>query len=822
MANILLEIAGDPSDGKRALAEMARELAMFSREEAEAAAYVDTSEANRELDELKVALERVDAKKVAPEVNVRIAKAQTDIAVLKAELEKLDGEDVEVDVDVKRGVAEKLGALSGLITKIGQDTEDLSGGPLRNFISRIGESADGASLFGVSLGKIALAAPIVIAVLVAVVGQLVAVVASAVSAAGGLAALAVAFGATLVPGILLGIGAIAKFAAESETAGTAAYALAGNLKDVWNTFQNATAGGANEVFQGLSDALRDLDPLVESLRPAFTRLGEAGGNALRMLGEHFSSPAWREFFVFVTDSLAKLSPLMARSFGAFADILRNIATAAMPFLIDGLRSVAEFLEGIADKTSDIGGLQKVIGGMVDSLSAWLDLLGGAADLVGAFVGAFAPLGDGIVESLAEGAHNLADWLRSGDGLDEVKQFFEQTGPLAGELGKLVLQIGLALIQIAEIVAPVLAPVVHLLNKIFEAANKALSYLADKVPGVAGALTGVVSPIAAIAAAFPAVKQAAADAFTGVKQAASDAWGGVKSAASDSFDWIKGAAPKIFDAVFAALTAPIRFQIEFAQDIAGRARNIWEAVKGVISDGIKFVISFAEGIVSRARTIWSAVKGVVTDVIKFVLQFADGIAGRARSIWSSVKGVITDAISFVFSLPSEIAGRARDLWSTVKGVISDAIQFVIDLPGVGGLVSAARAIWDAINDALPDIEISIHIPTPSLPDIPGAATGVRDLAKGGLRRVGEEGEELMFVPTGADIYTAAETRNILRALASGAVAPAASPVSSPVPAVVGGNGVTIGELKVVSPGTGSPDPDVALAQISARLRARGIL
>lgn len=792
IANILLQVTGDSDDARRELEAVSRDLALFGRETAEAEVDIETVGAEAHLEELEVRLSEFSADDHSAEVNVLIAKAQADLKVLRAELTAIDKKEVEVDVDVRRGIAEKVGSLVGQIKKLDDVTTEAAKGGIRNFVSGIGEAFSGASIFGVSLKAIAIAAPFVLTALIAIVGQLVAVVASAASAAGGIGALAIAFVSALIPGIALAAGAIANFAQNADIAGTAAHALKGSLGDVATAFKDATAGGSNALFRGLSDGLREVGPLIDHLGPAFTRLGEAGGDAIRALASQFSSPAWEKFFTFTTDSLAKLTPLFAQSFGAFADILKNIATAAMPFLIKAFQGLADGLDAVAEKTSDIGGLREVIGGMVASLRVWGELLGGLGDLTAAFVEAFAPFGDSIVESLADGAHNLADWLRSSDGLDEIQQFFETTGPLASELAELVLKVSLALIQMAELIAPALTPVVSLLNKVFDAANKALDFITDHAPAVARAMTAVIFPITALADAFGPIKAAAEAAFNAVKDLAGD--------------------------VVDLLAEPINFVFNAPRDVLGVIRDIWKAGKGIVSDVIDFVLKAPRDVLGVVRDIWRTAKGIVRDAIDFVLHAPREVLGVVRDIWRTAKGVISDAIDFVLRVPHDAAGAARDLWGDVKGVISDAIDFVLGF--ASGIIDKARDIWNAVNDALPDITLNIDIPKPSVPhiDVPGFASGVRDRATSSLALVGEKGPELRFVPKGADVFNVGETQRILRALAGGVAAPAVAGASSS--ATGSGRGDTYYDVKVVSPGTGAPDPAVAMAQWNAMLRAQG--
>jgi phage-related protein len=856
VANILLEVTGDSDDARRELEAVSRDLALFGRETAEAQADLDTTPAKAHLEELEAKLASFSADDHSTEVNILIAKAQADLAVLQAELSRIDGENVTVDVDVRRGIVEKIASLNGQIERLGAATETAASGGIRNFVAGIGEAFSGASIFGVSLKAITIAAPFVITAIIAVVGQLAAVVASAASAAGGIVALGTAFGAALVPGIALAVGAIANFKDDVETAGTAAHALSGNLGLVANAFKDATAGGSNALFRGLSDGLHEIAPLVDSLGPAFTRLGQAGGDAIRSLAAQFSSPAWAKFFTFTTDSLARLTPLFAQSFGAFANILKNIATAAMPFLIKAFDGLADGLESVADKTSDIGGLRDVIRGMVKSLSAFGSLIGGATDLVGAFVEAFAPFGDSIIESLADGAHNLADWLRSSEGLDKINQFFEDTGPLASELGKLILNISLALIQIGQLVAPALTPVVHLLNLMFEAANKALTFLIDHFGDLPRLATAVILPITFLIGLFGRLGSAASAAFTslgdalsalgnafsdvasaissGFSSALSAVVGtarGVASAAVDAvrdrvgaataagvaiFNGVRAGFSAVRGAVVAVARAIAKAAVDAVRALAGAARGAGQAVFSAVRGGF----NAARGaVVSAARSIAQAAVAAVRALIGAARSAGQGVMNAVQGGFNAARGAVVDAaraiaqgaVDAVRSVVGAATAAGRALGNSVASGIRAAI---------GAVTSAAQSIWDTAKSIIEaPLHINIDVPDVHIP-VPGFAGGVRGRSGSGLALVGEQGPELSFIPPGADVFTASETRRILRALADGVARPIGGGAS---PALAGaGGGTVIGEqsFHFNTPGTGNPDPRIAMAQAALIQRQKG--
>lgn len=766
VANILLEVLGDSDDAQRALEEVSAELAVFGRQTAEADADIDTDGAQANLDALKARLAAFSATDVTADVNVRIAEAQAELAVLQAELSRIDGDDVNVDVNVRQGVVSRIRSLTrqvdGLQTSLANASEGSS--TLGSFLSALIPSA------GVLKGALLAVAVVLASSLVA---ALAAMVASLAEALAGVGALAVALGAALVPGAVLAIGALVRFAATAEEAGTAAYALVEAGEEFGEVFKEATAEGADAVFAGIADALGEIAPVVDKLGPAFTRLGEAGGDAFRELGKFFGSSDWTQFFRFTASALEKLTPLFMRSFGAFSKVLANIAEASMPFLIRGFERLAEGLENLAAKTSDIAELRKDIGGLVDQLRAWLRLMRGIGDAFVAFTEAVSGQGQEFVEWLTAGTEAFADWTRSDEGRERIRQFFDDVLPLAKSTIELVVRFGVVFLQAVQLVSPAVKKVVDLFNDVLVGVSAALDYIQKNAPWAVAALRTVVLPITTII----------------------DEW----------------------DELVGLVASPLEFILNFQDDVQERARKIWHGVKGVVEDGIKFILQFQKDVQTRARKIWQGVRDKITDGIRFVLSFQQDVQNRARKIWSGVKGVISDAINFIFSLPSDVGSRARGIWETVKGIISDTINFVLGI--ASGILDKARSIWSDVKGILGKvITIPLKFDLPNLPDIPGLATGVRDLARDGLHRVGEMGEELVWLPQGADVYTANETRKILRALAGGA----RGQNVAAAPALSGGasRGDTNYYLTVQAPSSGTADPEATLALLTAKLRARG--
>ena len=851
---ILLRVTGDTDDAEKDLATLAAELSGFDREEAEATldledgrvreklraiegklnefardtatakADLDTREARGQLQVLQAGLDRIDGRNVSPDIDAYVTQALLKIEALNAELDRIDSKDVDVDVNVRRDVAGKILALSTSLGKLA-DQGDEAAGAMNNAAGAGGGLGKQFSVMGVSGQGLVAVLAVLIPSVTALAGAAAALVASLLSAAGAVGALGVALGSTLIPVIGLAVGAIARFKATSDQAGSAAAALKDAFGGIKEAFLDVTKAGADNLFEGLAAALASLKPVVKELGPMFTNLGKAGGQAARILAKELASPAMVAFLKQAGAAAADLAPIFARSFGAIGRILANISRAAMPFLIAGFREVAGWLGKVADKTGNIGALRRVIGGMVKSLSAWGDLLGGIVDLTAAFVQAFAPFGDQIVRQLGDGARNLADWLRSSDGLDKIKQFFEDTGPLAAEIAKLVLNIALAFAQLGQFLAPALTPIVKGFNEILGVLNDVLSWLNDKIPnGVRAAAGSLVSlflgfgklkagaSIAAVAirfligvaggigGAFSGAVKAAVNVARGIINAMRGAWSVVRSVTSNIRDFTRTAWGSIRDftrRIWQGVRDSVREPLQAARDavrnivqgIRDIARNVWQAIRDFtrsIWQGIRDAVRDPLGNARDAvRNITSAIRDVARNAWQAVREFTSSIWGNIREAIQTAMQNAREVVSSVGSNIREAAvtafrntlDAARSILSNLRSAVSTAFQGAASAVRSAGsaIVSAARSIWDQVKSVL-SVPISLHIEVPDV-KIPNPFSAVADA-----------------IPTAV--------------------------TSGPTLTDATGSSVLNNNITVQTPDGDLPDVNTFVAQLDARLRLRG--
>jgi TP901 family phage tail tape measure protein len=192
------------------------------------------------------------------------------------------------------------------------------------------------------------------------------------------------------------------------------------------------------------------------------------------------------------------------------------------------------------------------------------------------------------------------------------------------------------------------------------------------------------------------------------------------------------------------------------------RAVVGAVTGFISAHWRQVMNAAAAAINYIRKNW---RGLM------LLLF--GPFGAAAVIiighWHQIMNAAGAAISFirghwqalVSAIPvlGPLIAAVTSHWSTFRSVAAPALGAVRSI--LGGIVSALGQIVSWANSAANALA-NIHVPSislPNLPGIPGIATGVTNFS-GGVALVGERGPELVNLPRGADVHTAAETRSIL--------------------------------------------------------------
>lgn len=249
------------------------------------------------------------------------------------------------------------------------------------------------------------------------------------------------------------------------------------------------------------------------------------------------------------------------------------------------------------------------------------------------------------------------------------------------------------------------------------------------------------------------------ALTGLQTAWETVWPIVQSAVSTVYGFLKETVWPWFQTAFAWVTDTGLPAVQSAFN------TVWPIIQSAVSTVYGFfkdtvwpflqtafndAATWIESMKDRWDTAIAAAKLIVAGLqtkveeVKAGIDVAVGvIKGLFTTGWDTVKSTVEgvwNSIGSSISGPIETAkGLVNTAISTIKGWIQEGIDKV-------------NALIGAIN-SIPGI--------PNMPDVPQFATGVRNFS-GGLALVGERGPELVTLPRGADVYSAAESRQMVGA------------------------------------------------------------
>lgn len=204
------------------------------------------------------------------------------------------------------------------------------------------------------------------------------------------------------------------------------------------------------------------------------------------------------------------------------------------------------------------------------------------------------------------------------------------------------------------------------------------------------------------------------------------------------------------------TLLIGFIISVLPLLAAKAAAWWAIAAGVIAANLPLIaIAAAIGIVIKVLDHFGLLRPLISAVFG-AIQFGAGIAGKAVEVVGGIIGTVARKIGDAWN---GLTGVTRKVWDGLGGIIKGALNVVI------GLINGFIRFINGIQIHIPEIGVGpVHSPAfdwngMNLGTIPALASGVRGFA-GGLAMVGERGPEIVNLPQGSNVHSAAESAGMM--------------------------------------------------------------
>lgn len=502
------------------------------------------------------------------------------------------------------------------------------------------------------------------------------------------------------------------------------------IQQVSAAIKDALGPATDAVIGGLATSLGNVATIAKALKPAFTVIGAAIGQALAQFSGELVKPEWISALNALALGGAQLVGIFtADIFIPFLQILRDIAVAALPLLLDGLQQFGDMLQGLAADTGSAD-LTAIFTGLVGQLGAWLNLgLAIGAVFLALFKNAAGP-GKGLVDTLTKGALALAAWLNSKEGTKAVKDFFDKTLPVAKEFVRSVIEMIGAFVRFGIAAAPAVKTVLDVLTFV-------LTHIKE--------IALVLLPLGILFGSTFAIATAAVIGVIAVINNLPKIIGAVKTAVGA----VGGAFKTAFDFAKNQVSAAINFIGEKFSAFAKTAKSIGTTIGNGIVSGLSTAFKALEGI---GKTVLNGLVTVLNLGIDAINKLTPGplkIAGHTiipgipdiPHIPELAAGGITTGSTF-----AQIGEAGREavlpLTRRVFGELAAAItaQMRLAAPRAGG-PQLAFAGAPTGNVAGRDGRGGVHIehfhthidaPAGELPDVQTTATGLTRLME---RRAG---------------------------------------------------------------------------------------
>lgn len=498
--------------------------------------------------------------------------------------------------------------------------------------------------------------------------------------------------------------AIAKLSPSARAFAVAVRDASPALKDLQQQLQEAFFS-SSYLAQQVPKAMRALD----SLRPVLVALTKQFGETTRQVAN----------FALSGDSV----DFMARSIDNFRLLVQGASRGLVPLLV-GIRSVGEVGGSLLPRLGNaIGDVATRFGAWLDEIAnngqllEWIDqaiatlkTLGEIAGNIGGILGSIFRVaeetGGGLLNTLAELTEAADEFLSSAEGQNALASVFEavleiarQLAPvfstlagtlvpaLAGALGRLALEIGPALVETVEALAPAFGPVANALADVLSAVAPLLPPLAQLVALLAQSLAGGLSALAAeLGPTIALLGGAFTEALTTLAPVMSRLVAqALPLAAAFGADLAAAIAPLVPHIValaqaFADALLPALPQLTAAaQQLLPVFIQLATVLAETMAQGIQAIIPLLPGLITLFVGMATAMLHVTATgarLLTWIIQFGQFL-GR-------LPGIVGAAVS---SFVSFLVNGFRSALATVTNVGAQIINWFQSLPGrIGGFLS----------------------------------------------------------------------------------------------------------------------------------------
>jgi hypothetical protein len=504
--------------------------------------------------------------------------------------------------------------------------------------------------------------------------------------------------------------------------------LLGTVRTFADEFRKSFQPATDAIFRGVDSGLQKVEPLLSRFSGRFAGIGDTIGDVLDHAAGSLAGPTWTRALDSFIDTTGRIVKPISNAFGSVLVILRDIAVAAQPYVIEFAHWMERALGGIADKTGDARRLDDVIATLVDHTRKWADLGGSVVGLFSALFQGGARDGKSLVETITRIVDRWTAFLNTREGQQQLRRFFHDSVERTKDFFRVVFVLADAFFKLFDTIN-------H--NRV------AFAIVVGGLVAIAGAVIGVPALILAIGTAL-VVAYTKSRTFREVVEV-------------------------VFQHTRKTIGEFVDFFLGMATTFLGGLSSMASAASHVPIIGDKF-----KGIANGIDTARDAIDGLregirkATDPMGHFATAAQEMGRKAYRSFADLRKDSLDQLKRIKSGTLDESKQAKDALATNFRVAADAVQRQTKRMG-GSTEDAMAKVHKLMVDALhayglkatdahklfPNYEDRIAGGLAAGPPAPGRARGGRVQARAGGGWIGQAGQAggdniFMDAPVGAAI------------------------------------------------------------------------
>ncbi|MDA1478358.1 phage tail protein [Bacillus changyiensis] len=494
-----------------------------------------------------------------------------------------------------------------------------------------------------------------------------------------------------------------------------------SFKANWKEIAKSTK---KPIMQTFINSLNSLKSILNSLRPMFKSVANAGLELSESFKKSLNAPDVKKFFDYLNKNAGPQFLTMTKTMGNYLRGFLNLMVAFGPLGEQMSKSILKSSEAFVKWTASLSGSDKFKAFIQYTKENGPKLLtifkNIGSGLIGIFT-AFAPMSSDMLTGLVKLTERFKEWgnsLSQSQAFQEFINYVRQNTPkvlsLVGELANLIVNLGVGM-------APLGSQILELVNSFLKWTNSMM----ESNP-VIGQVIGYLITIGGLFRAVTPLAIAFSSAFK---------WADIISMAKKVGKAIKWVGSVIGIVGKAFLSNPILMVVAAIAAAAFLIIKNWDAVSAFFIDlwnGIKEnSISIWNSITNFLSGIWSKVVDVASTtwggVTQFFLNLWTGITTTAQMAWTNFMNIIQPIwlgivavfgptfnviVTTLSSIWNTISSTVSSVWGAIKNTLIGVVTSIVDgvknhfsilsstLSGIwNGISSIAKGVWDLIKNAI---------------------------------------------------------------------------------------------------------------------------